>query len=461
MEQPVESLDSLLVRTLVGGRVFAVGGRVRDEFLAEIGRPQPQNPDLDYLVAGISLDEVIRRLGAVGKAELVGASFGVIKFVVDGRTADVALPRRERAVGPKHRDFAVEASPEIPLEEDLARRDFRMNMMARALDTGEVIDPYDGRADLIDGRLDTLREDAFVEDPLRVLRGAHFAARFNLSPTPATLAGMRAASDRIASVAPERVADELSKLLIRSARPSVGIELLREVSALPSVLPELLEGWNVEQNEFHKYSVYEHSLVCCDAAPKTLALRLAALLHDAGKPRTKEGPHFYRHEIVGEKMARAALTRLRFPNDLIDRVCGLIANHMYNSDEGLSDAAIRRFIRRVGTDRVDDMFELRHADVEASGLEPRNPEQQARFEARVHAQIASAPPFGIKDLAIDGAGVKAVMNELGLVDPNFEGDARVGAALRCCLEQVLDDPRKNEAAALREIVRGFFTSEPR
>jgi tRNA nucleotidyltransferase (CCA-adding enzyme) len=458
VEQSVEQFDSLLVRTLAGGRIYAVGGRVRDEFLAEIGRPQEGIPNLDYLVTGLPLEEVIRRLGAVGKAELVGASFGVIKFVADGRIADVALPRRERAIGPRHRDFEVEASPEIPLEEDLARRDFRMNMMARDLSTGELIDPYDGRADLLNSRLDALRDEAFVEDPLRVLRGAQFVARFELAPSPGTLAGMRSAAERIASVAPERIAEELTKLLVKAKRPSLGFELLREVSALPSVLPELLEGWNVEQNEFHKYSVYEHSLVCCDAAPPTLVLRLAALLHDVGKPRTKEGPHFYRHEFVGEEMARSALTRLRFPNDLVDRVCRLIANHMYNSDEGLTDAAIRRFIRRVGKDRVEEMFALRHADVEASGLPPRDPEQQERFEHRVRAQIAAAPPFGIKDLLIDGTGVKAIMAELGLVGPAFEGDSRVGAVLRYCLEQVLDDPRKNEAAALREIAHRFFTS---
>jgi len=286
-----------------------------------------------------------------------------------------------------------------------------------------------------------------------VLRGAQFAARFDLVPTPATLEAMRAASDLIPTVAAERVAEELTKLLELSDRPSVGFELLREVSALHHVLPELMEGWQVEQNEYHRHTVYYHSLECCDAAPRDLGLRLAALLHDVGKPRTKDGPHFYRHEFVGEEMVRAALTRLRFPFDLIDRVCELIAHHMFRADDSLTDAAIRRFIRRVKPGRVDDLFALRRADVLASGLPARDEAQQDRFEARVYAELAAAPPFGVRDLAVDGEDVIAVMRELGLVAQDFKGDSRVGTVLQWCLEQVLDDPKKNDRAVLRGLVR--------
>jgi putative nucleotidyltransferase with HDIG domain len=219
-----------------------------------------------------------------------------------------------------------------------------------------------------------------------------------------------------------------------------------------------MEGWGIEQNEFHRFTVYYHSLTCCDEAPKDVVIRLAALLHDVGKPRTKEGPHFYRHEIVGEEMARAALGRLRFPNDVIDRVCHMISHHMYNSDDSLTDAAIRRFIRRVTPARIDEIFALRHADVIASGYPPRDPDQQNRFEERVRRELASSPPFGIADLAIDGESVKWIMRDLGLVGPEFTGDQRVGAALKYCLEQVLDDPQKNDSDVLRAVVRSFFAS---
>ena len=452
--------ERLLVEALPEAGVYAVGGSVRDAVLAELGKPQPKAPDLDYLVTGLPLETLLERLRPLGRAEVVGASFGVIKFSRDDETVDIALPRRERSTGPHHRDFEIQSAPDIPIEEDLGRRDFRINMMARDVRNGAIVDPYGGRADLEAGRLDVLREQAFEEDPLRILRGAQFAARFELVPTPATLAAMRAAADKVPSVAPERIADELAKLLTLAERPSVGLELLRDTGALTYVMPELLEGWAVEQNQYHAYSVYEHSLRACDAAPQEpLELRLAALLHDVGKPRTKEGPHFYGHEKVGADMTRTLLERLRFGGDLVDRVTGLVANHMYTTADAISDAGIRRFIRRVGPDNVDDLFALRHADVEATGLPPHDGGENERFEARVRGVLGAGHPMSIADLQIKGEEVIGIMRDMGVVGPDFQGDGRVGAALRACLEEVLDDPGRNEPQALRSIVRSFFDSK--
>jgi tRNA nucleotidyltransferase (CCA-adding enzyme) len=435
------------------GRVFSVGGRVRDELLADLGRPQPGSPDADYLIHGVPYDEIVQKLTPFGSVELVGASFGVIKFTREGVTVDIALPRRERSTGTHHRDFHVEAAPDIPVQEDLGRRDFRINMMARDVASGVVVDPYGGEADLRNARLDILKDEAFIEDPLRILRGAHFAARFDLTPTQRTLAAMRAASALVTTVAPERIADELNKLLTKSARPSVGLELLREVGALAQVMPELLEGWGVEQNEFHRYTVYYHALRTCDEAPRDLVLRLAALLHDVGKPKTKSGPHFYRHEVVGEDMARALLTRLRLSGDVVTQVTHLIRHHMFVSDDGLTDAAVRRFINRVGPGSIEQLFALRRADISASGLPERNPAELDRFAGRVRQELAGPSAFGIADLAIDGGAVIALMRELGLVGPDFRGDARVGAVLRDCLECVLEDPAKNTPEHLGAIAR--------
>jgi len=341
-------VEAGLVSAFPKAGIYAVGGSVRDAVLAELGRPQANQPDLDYLVSGVRLETLLERLAVQGRAELVGASFGVIKFTKGNLTVDVALPRRERSTGPHHRDFVIESSPEIPLEEDLGRRDFRVNMLARDVRTGEIIDPYGGRADLEYRRLDALRASAFEEDPLRILRGAQFAARFDLQATSASLAAMREAAELIPTVAPERIADELIKLLTLAPQPSVGLELLRDTGALAYVLPELLEGWQVEQNQYHAFTVYYHSLRACDEAPPDLVVRLAALLHDVGKPRTKEGPHFYGHQQVGEEMARAVLERLRFGAETVDRVSTLILNHMYSTSDIITDAGVRRFIRRVG-----------------------------------------------------------------------------------------------------------------
>ncbi|MBV8204094.1 MAG: HD domain-containing protein [Candidatus Eremiobacteraeota bacterium] len=452
-------LDQLLVDKLGSGHVYSVGGRVRDEVLADLGRGGLASPDADYLVLSVPYDEIVQRLTGLGSVELVGSSFGVIKFTRAGHTVDIALPRRERSTGPHHRDFSVESAPDIPIEDDLRRRDFRINMMARDLASGMLIDPYGGREDLLKQRLDIVADETFVEDPLRILRGAHFAARFDLAPSDRTLAAMREAAHLVNSIAPERIADELRKLLTKAARPSVGFELLRSVGALNEIMPELMQGWDVEQNEFHRHTVYYHALYACDAARPDLVVRLAALLHDIGKPATKSGSHFYRHEFVGEDMARALLTRLRFPGEVIARVTHLIRHHMFASDDGLTDAAVRRFINRVGAEHVETFFALRRADIVASGLPERSPAELERFRARVHQQLAGPSVFGIDRLRIDGAGVIAVMRELKLVDERFTGDARVGAVLRHCLECVLEDPAKNEAEQLRAIARAFLVQE--
>ena len=450
------SLDELLVQSLGPGNVFSVGGRVRDEVLATLGWREPRSSDADYVVTGVPYDEIVQILKPLGSVELVGASFGVIKFTHGGRTVDIALPRRERSTGVHHRDFAVESAPTIPLEADLGRRDFRINMMARDLSNGALIDPYHGAEDLRDKRLDIVHDQAFVEDPLRILRGAHFAARFELAPTQRTRAAMSVASHLTGSVAPERIAEELRKLLTQAARPSIGFELLRSVGALSEIVPELLEGWGVEQNEYHRYTVYEHALRACDEAPQDLVVRLAALLHDIGKPRTKEGPHFYKHEVVGEEMARALLTRLRFPSEVISQVAHLIRHHMFASGDDVTDAGVRRFINRVGAMQVEPLFALRRADIVATGLPERSPAELDRFARRVERELCGPSVFGIKELRINGAEVMVLMRELGMAGADFGGDRRVGAVLQHSLECVLEDPAKNEPQALRAIARDYL-----
>ncbi|HEY5093679.1 MAG TPA: HD domain-containing protein, partial [Candidatus Eremiobacteraceae bacterium] len=402
--------------------------------------------------------ELVHKLRQAGSAELVGASFGVVKFAANGMVTDIALPRRERSTGTHHRDFAVDYDPSIPVEDDLARRDFRINMMARNLRTGEIIDPFGGRSDIEAKRLDILADQVFVEDPLRILRGAQFAARFDLTVSERAMNGMRAAAHLVSTVAAERVAEELTKLLVKAARPSIGFEILRECGALDILIPELMEGWGIEQNEYHRFTVYFHNMKCCDAIEQDPKLRLAALFHDVGKPRTKDGPHFYRHEFVGEAMTKAVLDRFRFSTDLTRDVAHLVKHHMYAADDQLTDAAVRRFVRRVGVAAVEPLFALRAADVSASGLPARDPAQSKRFETRVLDAIAARAPFGIADLAIDGAGIIAIMRELKLVGPEFSGDRRVGEALNHCLEQVLDDPALNERESLRALVRAFFAA---
>ena len=448
-------LDDVLLAALEPQTLYAVGGRVRDELRAEGGERVSRSADLDYVVTGTPLEELTRRLRRVGRVDVVGASFAVIKLSTPVGDADIALPRRERSTGVGHRDFAVEMGPEVPLRDDLARRDFRVNMMARAIETGELIDPYGGASDIGARRIDILRPEAFQEDPLRMLRACQFAARFNYAISAPAAEAMRAAAPMAASVAPERVAEELWKLM-RAERPSYGIEWMRETGVLEWVWPELLEGFRVAQNEWHAYDVYRHNLETLDATPPgDPVLRLAALLHDIGKPRTKDGPHFYRHEHAGEGMVHGMLARLRLARDVEDTVAHLVRQHMYSADPEASPATIRRFIRRVGAEHLERLFALRSADVVGSGL-PKRGDGNERFEARVRAIIAERPPFSVRDLAIGGDVVTQTLVARGLAARGFRGDERVGKILRYLFEQVTDDPARNDPAQLSVLVDRYI-----
>ncbi len=462
MSERIAAIDRALAAALPAGSLYAVGGRVRDEIRTALdGIPRPAK-DLDYVVTGVELPELVVALEGVGRTDVVGASFAVVKVTVAGETVDVALPRRERSTGTGHRDFLVESGPDVPLLDDLARRDFRMNMIARSVPGGELVDPYAGAADIRARTIDLLRAEAFEEDPLRMLRAAQFAARFRFSVSEPTLAAMRVAAPLVASVSAERIHDELVKLLERAEVPSVGIELLREGGVLPFVLPEVAEGIGVEQNVYHRYDVYRHGLATLDAIPPgDLVLRVAALLHDVGKPKTRTvepaGTHFYGHEHTGETMAREALGRLRFSGEHVDLVARLVRNHMYANNPEQTPQAIRRFIRRVGPDLIDRQFALRHADIVGSGLPKRNDDNE-HFEARVHAELARKPPLSVRDLAIDGNDVLAYLAELERGESSRLPRSAIGAALNFVLERVVDVPELDRSAQLG-VLRQFFASE--
>lgn len=449
-------MDRRLAAILPAGSLFAVGGRVRDELRRSLHGTDIPLKDLDYVVTGLSLPDLRTRLADAGRVDVVGASFAVLKFTAGAETVDVSLPRRERSVGVGHRDFEVESGPAVTLERDLARRDFRMNMLARAIPSGELIDPYGGETDIRERRIDLLSEAAFQEDPLRMLRAAQFAARFEYAVTGRLRDAMTAAAALVASISAERVQDELTKLLLEARHPSIGLTLLRETGVLQNLWPELLEGVGVEQNEWHAYDVWRHLLETVDASPVgDLSVRLSALLHDVGKPRTKEGPHFYRHELVGADMTTEMLDRFRFPASVVRTAQHLVRQHMYSTDPELSDAAIRRFIRRIGPADIERMFALRHADIAGSGL-PKRGDHNERFEARVRDELSKERPFSIADLRIGGGEIIAALQRRGEAPQQFTGDARVGAALHWLFEQVTDEPERNEPTLLLQLLEQYL-----
>jgi len=452
---PLHPIDRILADALPPGTLFSVGGRVRDELrLGEISEPK----DFDYVVTGLSFAQVQAFLVPLGRIDLVGESFAVLKLTVQGQNVDIAPPRRERSTGVGHRAFDVESGPAVSLEEDLGRRDFRMNAIARAIPGGTLVDPFGGAADIAARRIDIIAPAAFREDPLRMLRAAQFAARFDFSVSEATRQAMREAAPLAATLSGERVMDEMQKLLVLAEKPSVGLRLLEESGVLAVLFPEVLEGRGVDQNEWHAFDVLDHNYATLDAAPAgDLVLRLAALLHDVGKPRTKDGPHFYRHEHVGGDLVREILQRFRFSGEVIDEVEALVRNHMYVADPQIGDPALRRFIRRVGADRLDRQFALRAADITGSGL-PKRGGSNERFEERVRAELAKQPPLRVADLAIGGQEVIEAMRARGLVNGAFRGDKRVGAALSLLLEKVTERPEHNERGSLLALLEEYLAS---
>ena len=341
-------IDERLRGRSAGGSLYAVGGRVRDEIRRR--SRMSSAADSDYVVAGVAA----RRASSSGSrssggSTVVGAAFAVLKLTSDGQTVDVALPRRERSTGHGHRDFEVQSGPDVPLEDDLARRDFRMNMIARALPAGDLVDPYGGEADIRARRIDILTPRS-----VRRRSAAHAARRavrraLRVRADAATRAAMTAAAPLVATVSPERVADELTKLFVRARaavdRPRAAARNRRSRAYLAGAA----RGRRRRAERVARLRRLASRLATLDATPPGDALlRLAALLHDVGKPRTKDGPHFYRHEIVGAEMARAMLERFRFSNEVVDASKRLVRQHMYAADPEMNDAAVRRFIRRIG-----------------------------------------------------------------------------------------------------------------
>lgn len=444
-----KAVDDILER----GRIYEVGGAVRDRLLSLKSRVK----DRDYLVTGIGYDDLTRILRRHGRVDLVGKSFGVIKYTqFSGKTAstfDITLPRIERSTGEGHRDFAVSFDPDLKVEDDLIRRDFTVNAMALALDTDQLIDPLQGSIDIQNRQLRMTSANSFAEDPLRMLRAVQFAARFEFMIEPETFKSIMDNAHRIETVSSERIAEELVKLLERSEKPSEGFRLMQTSGLLARIFPELETCVGVTQpGGYHRFDVFEHIIRTVDAAPSRIRIRLAALFHDITKPKhrelTKTGVSFYGHEISGGRVTRKVMSRLRFSRELTSEVRALVERHMFTTE--VSGKGLRRLIRKVGIDLIFDLLDLRRADVVAQGMGGTT-EDVDQFEADIKAELERKPPFSTNDLAIDG---KDIMMLLDLAPSPV-----VGKILDHLLELVLDDPDRNTRADLEKVAAEFYKSD--
>jgi len=442
MHVPRVVQDFATVFRAAGFQCHLVGGAVRDILL---GRPHT-----DFDIATDALPAQVIPL--FRRVIPTGIKHGTVTVHFKGTTFEVTTFRTEEAYGDGRRPDAVTFTPSII--DDLARRDFTINAIAYDLLADRVADPHEGRRDLRRGVIKAIGDpsERFREDGLRPLRACRFAAQLGFTVEEATRQAIPGSLDILAMVSAERVRDEILKIL-EAPLPSVGFALMKDSGILRVVLPELLEGEGVAQGTLHCHDVFWHSLYACDAAPhESLPLRLAALLHDVGKPRTRgtgpDGrPTFYGHEKVSADMTQAILERLKLPNATIKEVSHLVAHHMFNYQDEWSDAAVRRLIARVGEGSINDIMALRRADQIGMCRENAQyfPQGLSDFAQRVTEVMESGRAFTLSKLAING---NDIMQDLGIAP-----GPQVGIILNELLQSVLEDPAMNERGKLLEIAR--------
>jgi putative nucleotidyltransferase with HDIG domain len=390
--------------------------------------------------------------------------FGTVVVRREGDDHEITTFRSDHDYADFRRPHRVEFTGSI--EADLARRDFAMNALAWGAEASpeggatpgapapRLLDPQGGRGDIAARSIRAVGEPQarFEEDALRILRAIRFAATLGFTIEPATLQALHATAPLVAHLSGERIAMELTRILA-SERPSVGLRLLADTGVLAAISPELAAQRGVPQSKVPGEDLWDHTVRSVDAAaarPPAEEPRWAALLHDIGKPATAADGHFYRHDTVGADQAGELLDRLHVARATRDRVVHLVRQHMFRYEPSWSDAAIRRFLGKVGPAAIEDLFALREADNAGSGLPP-DAEDLSVLRERVAAELAQGPLLDRTALAIDG---RDLITELGLA----EGPA-LGRVIDALFERVVEDPSLNERGRLLELARGIVAGD--
>jgi tRNA nucleotidyltransferase/poly(A) polymerase len=450
-------LDSTIeefVRGL-GLDAYLVGGAVRDELLGL------ESKDADFVVPGVDYEGLHAALephGKVEELEVAGRRVGARLYPRDSTLRalapagiEFAPPRAERSTGPGRHDFEIVADPGLSIEDDMARRDFTVNAMARRLETGELVDPFGGQNDLRRGVLRTLGPRSFAEDPLRLVRGLRLVAQLGLEPDETTLEQMSEEAQSVRLVSGERVggglrADglgELSKLLL-GRQPARALELARDTGVLTALLPEFEPALGFDQGSKRQHlPLDEHIFAVVQAAADagaSLPVLLGALLHDLGKPGAN-GTHAER----GAAIASGAMRRLRYPTRLRNHVIRLIRAHSFPL-EGIDDLFARRFLREHGDDLAFDLVSLKEADLR--GKRAADWELDAVARLRTLLQEQRSEPHRVTDLAVDGAD---------LLELGYTEGPELGQALEALLDAVIERPELNTRDELLERARSLWS----
>ena len=437
-----------------GKQVYLVGGAVRDLLRGRKAK------DWD-LATDARPEEVVALFQRKPYPSFViptGIKHGTVTVHFKGLSMEVTTFRSESGYSDGRRPDSVEFG--VSIEDDLSRRDFTMNAAAWRLPSGPLVDPFDGRGDIKRCFIRTVGrpEERFSEDGLRPIRALRFASELGFTVDEVLLAAIPGAIPYTAKVSAERIRDELDRI-IASGKPSAALLLMEKTGLLQALIPELAACRGVKQDRingfgFHRFDVLDHSLLACDFAARqalpgefSQAVSLAALYHDIGKPVTaqisEDGKRtFYNHEKESAALAGNILGRFRYPNMVTVTVCHLIEEHMFHYEENWTDAAVRRFIIRVGEESLAPLFALRRADAYGlAGNEPP-PDFLLPFQQRIEEALRQGSALSLKDLAISGKD---------LIATGIPPGKHMGIILSELLEAVLDDPALNTREKLLEI----------
>ncbi|MDP3963316.1 MAG: HD domain-containing protein [bacterium] len=445
-----------IIETLEGSgfEAYAVGGCVRDILL---GRT-PKDWDVTTNAAPEKIQELFpdsfyeNRFGTVGvKTESEDPDLAVVEvttFRAESAYSDMRHPDEVRFVK--------------TLGEDLARRDFTVNAMALQPATSDqrpatrIIDPFGGQNDLEAKLIRAVGnpEERFKEDALRMLRAVRLATALDFVIEKETLAAIQKNASSLKEISQERIRDEFTKLVMTD-KAADGIRLLEEAGLLACVLAELREGIDVAQNLHHIYTVFEHNVRALEYTARkkySLQVRLASLLHDVGKPQTKRGEGkyatFYGHDVVGGRMTEKILSRLRFGSQIVDKVTLLVRYHLFYYNVGeVTESSVRRLLKNVGPENIEDLVKVREADRIGSGVPKAVPYKLRHFKYMV--EKVSKDPISAKMLAIDGNDLMKILA--------IEPGPKIGLILNALLGEVLEDPAKNTIERLTERAKEFDT----
>jgi tRNA nucleotidyltransferase (CCA-adding enzyme) len=460
MKIPKYAQDVTKALNEAGFEAFLVGGCVRDLLM----KREPK----DWDIATNAKPEEIVKTFPDGKYENgFGTVMLPIKYLLEDtseKTADLGVIEittyriESKYTDRRHPDEVKFAKT---LEEDLGRRDFTINALALEIsqnkkvdDEHRLIDLFEGQKDLENKVIRAVGEpsERFAEDALRMMRAVRFSVQLDFSIEEKTFLAIQKNANNLKYISKERIQDELQKIIL-SQKPARGMELLHKTGLLNHIIPEIEEGFNVTQSHHHYHgpykTVFKHLVASLEKCPsQKLEVRLASLLHDIGKPLTKKGEGedatFHNHEYAGAKIAKRILERLKFPRAVIDKTVLLVRNHMfyYNVDE-VGEAGVRRVIRKVGLENINDLIDVRIADRLGSGVPKAVPYKLRHFKFMV--EKVSQDPISVKQLKING---NDLMEKL-----KISPGPKIGTILDVLLAKVIEEPKLNEKETLLEIAK--------